>query len=162
MTAAAWVAALLFAAAAIADVAWRRIDDGVVVALLCSWAAGAVAVAMPWSAVWGHLAAATASFLVGWGCFAVGWLGGGDVKLAAAVFLWAGPGNGVAILAIVAGTGIVVALFCLLAKGLTRLPLPRPVATLAATLSSDRGVPYGVALSTGGTLAALASQAYGV
>src|SRR5262245_1788184 len=27
-------------------------------------------------------------------CFAMGWMGGGDVKLASAIMLWVGPGQG--------------------------------------------------------------------
>ena len=44
--------------------------------------------------VWPHLALAGAIFLVLFACFAMGWLGAGDVKLLSALMLWAGPANG--------------------------------------------------------------------
>jgi prepilin peptidase CpaA len=41
-----------------------------------------------------HLGIAAAVFLILFACFAFGWLGGGDVKLAGAIMLWAGPAQG--------------------------------------------------------------------
>ena len=41
-----------------------------------------------------HLMIAGAVFIVLFGCFALGWLGGGDVKLVSAIILWAGPTQG--------------------------------------------------------------------
>ena len=41
-----------------------------------------------------HLAIGVAVFVVLFACFAMGWLGGGDVKLASAIILWAGPTQG--------------------------------------------------------------------
>jgi prepilin peptidase CpaA len=43
---------------------------------------------------WPHLLVAAAVFLLLFGFFAMGWLGGGDVKLVGAIMLWAGPSQG--------------------------------------------------------------------
>lgn len=41
-----------------------------------------------------HVGLAAAVFVLLFLCFAFGWLGGGDVKLAGAIMLWAGPSQG--------------------------------------------------------------------
>lgn len=156
-----WAAVFIFAVAALRDLAFRCIDDALVVALLLGWGA--------WAAIGGlvgwdialHITTGLAAFFLMWGAFAMGWMGGGDVKLAAAVFLWAGPDNALGVAAIVSIVGLVLAICCLLASPLARLSLPRPFPMLVATFAKERGVPYGVALSAGGVLAALASLAPG-
>lgn len=102
-----------------------------------------------------HGLVALAAFAALAGLFALGWMAGGDVKLAAVVFLWAGPEHAVGMVAIVAMAGGVVALGCLMADWLRRLPLPAAVGNGLHLMSATRGVPYGVALSFGGILAAL-------
>lgn len=156
-----WAALAVFAAAALRDLVCRWIDDGWVLALLVLWAAWAFLSGMTgWDALL-HVAVGVAAFLLMWGAFVLGGMGGGDVKLAAAVFLWAGPGNALGVAAIVALCGLVLALCCLLADVLLRLPLPRIVAPLVGSFAKDRGVPYGIALSAGGALAVLASMVPG-
>jgi prepilin peptidase CpaA len=54
-----------------------------------AWLAGPAAVPLlP------HLGLAAFVFVLLFACFAFGWLGGGDVKLASAIMLWAGPFQG--------------------------------------------------------------------
>lgn len=53
-----------------------------------------------------HVLIAAAVFLLLFAFFAMGWLGGGDVKLAGAIMLWAGPtqgGNFVVLFALLGG-----------------------------------------------------------
>ena len=45
--------------------------------------------------VWPHLMLAGAVLAILFACFAMGWLGAGDVKLLSALMLWAGPAQGV-------------------------------------------------------------------
>lgn len=161
MTLVIWVAVGLFAAAALRDLACRRIDDTWVVLLLLAWCVWAVVTSIPLQSALMHAAVGGLAFLVMWGMFAMGWMGGGDVKLAAAVFLWAGPANALGIAAIVAICGLALAVCCLLADVLPRLALPRPMAAVIGLFAKERGVPYGIALSAGGAIAALASTGPG-
>lgn len=102
-----------------------------------------------WAQISLHFFAALLMLLVGAGLFALRWLGGGDVKLWAAVMLWAGPNLWLQALIIGTLAGAVVALLSLLAAKLTRLPQV-PGQRFWRLLSADRGVPYGVGLSSAG------------
>ena len=57
-----------------------------------------------------HLILAVAVFLLLFGFFAMGWLGGGDVKLLSALTLWAGPSHGMTFVVLFALFGGVFAL----------------------------------------------------
>lgn len=98
-----------------------------------------------------HLLVAVLSFGVLFALFMLGAMGGGDVKLGAAVFLWAGPALAFPVLIIVAWTGGLVAVAGWLAdrEVLQGLNWP-PFRCLRHALSARRGVPYGVALAAGG------------
>jgi prepilin peptidase CpaA len=94
-----------------------------------------------------HWAIASAVLLIGFGCFAMGWVGGGDAKLAAAIALWLDPMN----------AAVFVGMSAVIGGGLTlllitfrRVILPMPVvrASWVARLHHpDEGVPYGIALA---------------
>lgn len=150
-----WVAVLLFAVAAVRDVGWRVIDNRLVLCLMLAWGGHAVLAGWGATLLLSHLAIAALAFVVTLACGMAGWMGGGDVKLAAAVFLWAGPDLGVPVLALVAMAGMAVAVLALAARLLGRLPLPGAVGRGLEVMSSERGVPYGVALAVGGMAAAL-------
>lgn len=156
-----WGAVALFAAAALRDLTCRHIEDIWAVLLLGVWCAWALASGLPAQAALLHAGVGGLAFLVMWGAFAMGWMGGADVKLAVPVFLWAGPGNAVEITAIVAICGLILAFCYVLADFLLRFPLPRPIAAIVELFVKERGVPFGIALSAGGALAALASTGPG-
>ena len=100
--------------------------------------------------VW-SLAVAVVVLGLGIVAFGLGWFGGGDVKLLAAVSLWAGPTHLSLLLLVTAIAGGVVALAVLCRPLVQRLS-----AGPAATLTVSRDVPYGIAISVGGI--AVASQ----
>lgn len=80
----------LLLAAAWQDLAHRRIPNAIPAALAGLWliaALLAIGVTAPLTA----LGVALGVFLTGFVCWQAGWLGGGDVKLIAALSLWAGP-----------------------------------------------------------------------
>lgn len=83
--------------------------------------------------------------------FRFGLVGGGDAKLAAAVFLWAGPSYAASVFFIISVSGLML--------GLTVFAVGRVAVhhTWARPrldwLAPVRGVPYGVALATGGLVA---------
>jgi prepilin peptidase CpaA len=88
-----------------------------------------------------HMATALAGLLL-FACFyAARWMAGGDVKLAAAVLLWAGPGHALDVLTITAAGGGCMAGAQLLAA--SRL-------APSSVWHASRGTPYGVALAAGG------------
>lgn len=155
----AWAAVLVFVAAAGRDLGWRVIDHRLVVSLLLLWGGHAALSGWEWGLVLVHMGTGGLAFLVTALFFRLGWMAGGDVKLATAVFLWAGPQNGLAIVVLVTVTGMVLAILGLVASAFLRLSLPAWIKSGLGLISTDRGVPYGVALAFGGAAAALSVPA---
>jgi prepilin peptidase CpaA len=103
--------------------------------------------AMGWGAIGLHLFAGLIGLLLGMGMFAVGWVGGGDAKLFAAILLWLGWDAlyEYVILACLLGGVLTLGLIML-----RRMPLPQVLAKLpwlARLADPASGVPYGVALA---------------
>lgn len=148
---AAWLALVLFAGAmihaGIKDVATMTITNRLVLVL-----AGAYAVLAPLAGVDVDqmLFAITAACLVLAGAFvlfALGWIGGGDAKLATVAVLWLGGDQTLPFLlyASVAGAFLTLALI-----HFRRLPLPvllRQMPWTRRLHCAAAGVPYGVALA---------------
>ncbi len=86
---------LVFAAAMIAaaltDLASMTIANRLVVALAAAFLLFGLAAGLTATAFLLHLAAGLGVLAITFGCFAAGWMGGGDAKLMAAVALWLGP-----------------------------------------------------------------------
>jgi prepilin peptidase CpaA len=93
------------------------------------------------------VACAVVVFAVGAAAFAVGGLGGGDVKLLAAVSLFAGPPRLLDFLAITAIVGGVLGLAVLAGA-----PIGRPAMAAGGSLRTRLrgGLPYGPAIAAGG------------
>ncbi len=145
--------------AAVTDLASRRIPNRLCAAL--------AVVALAWHLLrtpfrlWDPLLAAALLFLpLAW-FWSRGWLGGGDVKFAAALGLWSGLSGLPELLLVTTLAGGVVALGTLLLPWFGRRLLVvlaslsaaglRPAGGLAARLATaSHGVPYGVALACGG------------
>lgn len=108
--------------------------------------------AMSLSAAGYHLLAGVAGLVVGMVFFGLGWVGGGDAKLFAAVALWLGWGvlfEYALALSVLGG----VLTFALIA--LRRFPLPEKAAAwfwLARLADPKAGIPYGVALAAAALL----------
>jgi prepilin peptidase CpaA len=86
---------------------------------------------------------------VGFACFAFGWIGGGDAKLAAATALWLGFDHLLVYLVYAAVAGGPLALLIIVFRS---WPLPAMLLSheWAQRLhDSKRGIPYGVALAIG-------------
>src|SRR3954452_22427580 len=124
---------ILLAMAAWSDLRHRRIPHPLVAAVAILWLVTIPALG-PGAAT---VAAVTASgvlalgFLV-WRC---GWLGGGDVKLIAALSLWAGPDTVSGLLLAIALSGGVLALLMCLATRIACLPIAVAVQVQAARLA---------------------------
>lgn len=96
--------------ASITDLRHRRIANWTVIALLVAWFPVALIADLPGSAMLGSMSAAVLVFVLGFVCFCLGLLGGGDVKLAAIAVLWLGAPMAPAFLMLSAIFGALIAL----------------------------------------------------
>lgn len=142
----------LVAAAAIDDLRRLRIPNILPLALLALYPVHVLSAGQP--VAWlPALGVAALTFALGLAAFAAGHVGGGDVKLLAAVALWAGPGLILPLLAVTALIGGALALVMVsplrfaVALACERLNLP----TLREVMLG-RALPYGVAIAGGGAL----------
>jgi Flp pilus assembly protein protease CpaA len=72
-------AAMAFAAAQ--DLITMTVPNRIAIVLVAGFFALAPLVGLGWTDIGWHLLAGMAAFLVAFGCFAMGWIGGGDAKL---------------------------------------------------------------------------------
>jgi len=147
-TVASTLLGLALVAAALCDLRWRLIPDWVSLLGLALWlvCGAAEPASHPW---WSSLAAGLLVLAGGSGLFALGWLGGGDVKLASMCALWVGWPELPLLLLTIALFGGVVALLVLghelVRRGLARWRGRPPVAAAPT-------VPYGMAIAAGSLL----------
>ena len=86
---------------------------------------------------------------VAFACFAMGWVGGGDAKVAAAAALWFGFGH---LLSYLVYASLFGGALTLLLLQFRQWPLPYPFAGQAWLLklhAKESGIPYGIALAIG-------------
>ena len=94
-----------------------------------------------------HFLAGVAVLVLGFACFAFGWIGGGDAKLAAVIALFLGAENAIEFvgLASIFGGVLTVALL-----GFRRVPVPAFIIRqpwVQRLHDRETGVPYGIALA---------------
>ena len=140
---------LLLVAAAGWDVASFTIPNFVTLALMAVFAAFAVSAGLSAADIGWHVLAGFMGLLVGFTLFALGFSGGGDAKLFAAVLLWLGLQDflSYALLASVFGGVLTLALMLL-----RQCPLPDFLSRqgwIVKLHDARSGVPYGVALAAG-------------
>jgi prepilin peptidase CpaA len=140
---------ILLAAAAGWDLASFTIPNFLQGLLIVCFMAFAVTVHLGAPDISSHLIAGFVGLLVGFALFALGYIGGGDAKLFAAVVLWLGLKDLMpyTLVATVLGGVLTLALVAL-----RRLPLPAFFARQAWLLrlhDNKAGIPYGVALAAG-------------
>ncbi|MFX1671689.1 prepilin peptidase [Paraburkholderia sp. A2WS-5] len=142
------------------DLRIRRLPNTAVAAFAALYFVSAAVTGFGRAACEIHVAAGVAALVVAAVMFRLGWLGGGDVKLAAAVFLWAGPQSW-PVLVVVSTCGLFVALVMLAVAGMQRIPALAGVSVRLGWIAPARGVPYGVALALGGLVAVWLQPASG-
>jgi prepilin peptidase CpaA len=138
-------ALMVFAASS--DLFTMTISNRVTLALAGGFLLLALVTGMSLPAIGMHLAAAAAVLTVAFVCFAFGWIGGGDAKLAAATALWFGFDHLLEYLVYASLFGG--ALSWLLIQ-FRLLPLPAALARQQWILrlhEKGGGVPYGIALA---------------
>jgi prepilin peptidase CpaA len=145
------VLALLLVIAAWQDLRTMQIANGLSLAIVASFAvwalAGLAGGRITISQVGLSVACGAVVFCVGALAFAAGAVGGGDVKLLAAVSLFAGPSRQLDFLTITAIVGGLIG-FAMLAGA----PIGPSETSTAGTVRSRRrgGLPYGPAIAAGG------------
>ena len=141
-------AAMAFAAAS--DLVSMSISNRLSIALLLGFFVMAAMIGMPLADVGRHVMACLLVLAVAFVFFALGWIGGGDAKLAAATALWIG-------FPLLLEYTLVAAIFggmlTLMLLQLKRFPLPLPLAAqpwIARLHTLENGIPYGIALAAAG------------
>jgi len=137
----------LMAFAASSDLLTMTISNRLSLALAGGFFLLTIITGMSLPAIGMHLAAAALVLAISFGFFAMGWIGGGDAKLAAATALWFGFDFLMDYLVYASLFGGVLTLVLIQFR---RLPLPGPLARQTWILrlhETGSGVPYGIALA---------------
>ncbi|MDQ3079758.1 MAG: prepilin peptidase [Pseudomonadota bacterium] len=138
----------LLIAAAVQDVVQRRISNWISLLVITAAAVAAVMIG-PTVALWQNGLIFVLLMGIGTLLFSAGWLGGGDVKLIAAVGLWASFASILILLAFVLMAGGVLAAISLVARG-------------GRAARRAKGVPYGVAIAIGAIIVLFQPNLLGV
>lgn len=136
--------AIALLAAAVTDIRRRQIDNWLNAAIALGAPLFWLAAGLPLAAIGWQFAVALGSFAIFAGMFALGWMGGGDVKLLTALALWIQPwwfAQVIVVMAIAGGA----------------LTLAFVAWHLVTRRREKPEIPYGIAISGAG-LWALASQ----
>jgi prepilin peptidase CpaA len=139
----------LMAFAAASDLFTMTISNRVSLALPASFLALALMSGMSNSDMLTHFGAGAAVLVMAFGCFAMGWVGGGDAKIAAGAALWFGFGHLLDYLLYASLFGGALTLVLLQFR---QWPLPYQFAGqpwLIKLHAKESGIPYGIALAIG-------------
>jgi prepilin peptidase CpaA len=139
----------LMAFAAASDLFTMTISNRVSLALAAAFLVLALLTGMGFHDILSHLGAGFSVLMVAFACFAMGWIGGGDAKIAAAAALWFGFGHLMNYLVYASLFGGALTLLLLQFR---QWPLPYAFAGQTWLLrlhAKDSGIPYGIALAIG-------------
>jgi prepilin peptidase CpaA len=139
----------LMAFAAASDLFTMTISNRVSLALVAGFLILAVAGGMDLPDILSHIGAGAAVLVVAFSCFAMGWVGGGDAKVASTVALWFGFAHLMDYLLYASVFGGALTLLLLQFR---QWPLPYTLAGqawLTKLHAKESGVPYGIALAIG-------------
>ena len=139
----------LMAFAAASDLFTMTISNRVSLALLAGFVFLALLGGMGWHDILMHLGAGATVLVVAFGCFAMGWVGGGDAKVAASVALWFGFDH---LLNYLLYASLFGGALTILLLQFRQWPLPYPLsgqAWLNRLHDRQSGIPYGIALALG-------------
>jgi prepilin peptidase CpaA len=139
----------LMAFAAASDLFTMTISNRVSLLLVAGFVVLAIFGGMGLHDILSHAGAGAAVLAVAFTCFALGWVGGGDAKLAAATGLWFGFGHLMDYLIYASLFGGALTLFLLQFR---QWPLPYALGSQVWLLRlhhKETGIPYGIALALG-------------
>ncbi|MBL4908297.1 MAG: prepilin peptidase [Sneathiella sp.] len=153
---------LLLLGAALWDVRFRLIPNALSLTVFCLFLLHIVLNGL-WTEAPGHLLVGGGVFIAGLILYALGWFGGGDVKLFAALAFWAGPEHFFTLTIITTLAGGVLGLVYLMPVLLFKSPavliganwffetaFSKPAPTFFVSDIKGIELPYGVAIATGG------------
>ena len=139
----------LMAFAAASDLLTMTIPNRVSLVLALGFLALAIASGMPAHDILTHVGAGAVVLVVAFVCFAMGWVGGGDAKVAAAASLWFGFAH---LLNYLVYASLFGGALTLLLLQFRQWPLPHALASqgwLSRLHAKESGIPYGIALAIG-------------
>jgi prepilin peptidase CpaA len=139
----------LMAFAAASDLLTMTISNRVSQALAAGFLGLALLGGMGFYDILSHLGAGAVVLAVAFACFAMGWIGGADAKVAAAAALWFGFGH---LLNYLVYASLFGGALTLLLIQFRQWPLPYPFTGQAWLLklhAKESGIPYGIALAIG-------------
>ncbi len=142
----------LMAFAAASDLFTMTISNRISLALIACFLVLAPASGMGAYEVLLHFAAGATVLVIAFGCFAMGWVGGGDAKVAAAAALWFGFAH---LLNYLLYASLFGGALTLLLLQFRQWPLPYALAGQAWLMrlhAKESGIPYGIALALGALL----------
>ncbi|HXZ21811.1 MAG TPA: prepilin peptidase [Pseudolabrys sp.] len=137
----------LMAFAASSDLLTMTISNRLSLALAGGFFLLTLITGMSLPAIGMHLAAAAVVLVITFACFSLGWIGGGDAKLAAATVLWLGFDH---VLNYLIYASLFGGALTLLILAFRRLHLPEVLARqkwIVRLHEAGGGVPYGIALA---------------
>jgi prepilin peptidase CpaA len=139
----------LMAFAASSDLFTMTISNRVSLLLIAGFLVLAALSGMDFQTMLSHVGAGLTVLVAGFACFAMGWVGGGDAKVAAGVALWFGFAHLLDYLLYASLFGGAITLLLLQFR---QWPLPRALGSQAWLLrlhDKETGIPYGIALAVG-------------
>jgi prepilin peptidase CpaA len=139
----------LMAFAAASDLFTMTISNRVSLVLTAAFLVLALLSGMGLYDILSHIGAGAAVLAVAFACFALGWIGGGDAKVAAGAALWFGFGH---LLDYLLYASLFGGALTLLLLQFRQWPLPYAFAGQTWLLklhAKDSGIPYGIALAIG-------------
>jgi prepilin peptidase CpaA len=139
----------LMAFAAASDLFTMTISNRVSLALVAGFLILAILGGMGLTDILLHVGAGATVLTVSFACFAMGWVGGGDAKVAASAALWFGFGH---LLSYLVYASLFGGALTLLLLQFRQWPLPYSFAGQAWLLklhAKESGIPYGIALAIG-------------
>lgn len=142
----------LMAFAAFSDMLTMTIPNRVSLLLIAGFVAMAVLTGMPLKTFGLHVAAGFLVLAVTFTMFALGWIGGGDAKLAAATGLWCGFGVLVEYLVFASIFGGLLTLALLYLRTYLLPEFAAKVGWIARLHHHKTGIPYGIALAAAGLM----------
>jgi prepilin peptidase CpaA len=139
--------------AALKDLTSMRIPNWISGLLVLGFFPAALLAGLPPAALAVHAGVAALALLIGMGLFALNFLGGGDVKLMAAVCLWLGVSGSTVFVLWTAAIGGAFCLVLLLARARLASRVTGGPGWLTRLLEPRGPIPYGVAIAAGALVA---------
>ena len=140
----------LMAFAAVSDMLTMTIPNRLSILLVAGFVAMAILTGMPLKTFGLHMAAGALVLVVTFALFAMGWIGGGDAKLAAATGIWCGFAVLIEYLTIASIFGGFLTLGILYWRTIMLPEFVMKISWIARLHHHKTGIPYGMALAAAG------------